>query len=98
MNPELFGERKGGLAFLAAEHVISANGHPGGVSSGHVTRADTAFNRANGALEISPDLDLKIRKALQRQVRRMKFRLYLSLLRLYFTKFALQIRGAILRS
>jgi hypothetical protein len=57
---------------------------------------DSAFNSAPGALEISPDLDAKIRKAILREVRRIKFRLYLTKAHLYFALFLLQGRRLIL--
>jgi hypothetical protein len=50
-----------------------------------------------GALIVSPELDLKIRKAILREVRRMKLRLYYSLACLYLHKFALESQSALLR-
>ncbi len=51
---------------------------------------------ATGALQIRPEYRDKAAKALMRDVRRMKLRLKLQLLRLYFRKFALDLRSAIL--
>ena len=53
-----------------------------------------AVNPTSGALEIAPAHRDKAAKALMREVRRMKFFLKLRLLRLYFRKFALDMRGA----
>ena len=50
-----------------------------------------------GALEMSPDLELKAREAISRELRRIKFRLYLSFLFLYFEKLSLQARHFCLR-
>lgn len=48
-------------------------------------------------LEISPALRNKAAKAIKREVRRIKFGLYLSLARLYLAKFALECRSLSLR-
>ena len=55
------------------------------------------FNPATGALEIAPAYRDKAAKALMRELRRMKLRLYFIFARLYCLKFALQSRSAVLR-
>jgi hypothetical protein len=55
------------------------------------------LNPANGALEISPALRNKALKALEREVRRMKLRLYVTFARLYLRKFVLQCSYATAR-
>jgi hypothetical protein len=51
-----------------------------------------AFGPTVGTKVITPELDRKVRKALQREVRRIKIRLKLRLLGLYICKFALEFR------
>jgi hypothetical protein len=54
-------------------------------------------NPTTGTLEVSIDLRLKARKALEREVRRMRYGLYLTLTRLYFLKLWLECSGACLK-
>ena len=54
-------------------------------------------NPTTGTLEVSIDLRLKARKALEREVRRMRYGLYLTLTRLYVLKFWLECSGACLK-
>jgi len=54
-------------------------------------------NPATGALELTPDGFLKTQKAIMREVRRGKFRLYLAFARFYLKKFLLECRGACLK-
>src|SRR5262249_3677144 len=55
------------------------------------------FNPATGALEIGPAYRDKPAKAVMRDLRRTKLRLYFMFARLYCLKFALQSRSAVLR-
>jgi hypothetical protein len=55
------------------------------------------LNPTNGALEIAPAHRDKLAKALMREVRRMQFRLKLTLARLYLRKFVLNCRCAATR-
>jgi len=59
-------------------------------------RSRFVLNPATGALEIPPDLRLKARKAIIREVRRMKLRLYLTQARLYFELLFLKAKSATL--
>ena len=54
-------------------------------------------NPTAGTLEISIDLRLKARKALEREVRRMRYGLYLTLTRLYVLKLWLECSSACLK-
>ena len=54
-------------------------------------------NPTTGTLEVSIDLRLKARKALEREVRRMRYGLYLTLTRLYVLKLWLECSGACLK-
>jgi hypothetical protein len=66
----------------------------GGGNGAHV-RPRFAINPATGALEAIAEFRLEARKALIREVRRIKLRLYLDYLYLRFGKLAPQGRGAI---
>jgi hypothetical protein len=77
----------------APEKIYGANT---AADSAHIGFA-LAFDPAVGTLEMSADLKLKARKAISRELRILKFRLYLSFLFLYFEKFSLQMRGFRLR-
>jgi hypothetical protein len=55
------------------------------------------FNPATGALKVAPSYRGKAAKALMRELRRTKLRLYFTFARLYCRKFALQSRSAVLR-
>jgi hypothetical protein len=57
---------------------------------------DAAHDPAFGALEISPDLDLKIRKALTRAARQIAFRQQLRLPLFYFVYLTLEVRRLML--
>jgi hypothetical protein len=59
-------------------------------------RSNFVFNPATGALEFTSDGFLKAHKALRREVRGIKFRLYCSLARLNAEKLLLQFRSACL--
>ena len=54
-------------------------------------------NPTTGTLEVSIDLRLKARKALEREVRRMRYGLYFTLTRLYVLKLWLECSGACLK-
>lgn len=54
-------------------------------------------NPTTGTLEVSIDLRLKARKALEREVRRMRDGLNLTLTRLYVLKLRLECSGACLK-
>lgn len=60
-------------------------------------RPDAGFNPALRTLVITPDLDLKIRKALKRAARRLAFRALLRYLRFQIEYLALKSRLAVLR-
>ncbi len=60
-------------------------------------RLATTFDPAARTLEMSPDLKLKARKAISRELRNIKLRLYLSLLFLQIEKFSLEVRCGSLR-
>jgi hypothetical protein len=55
------------------------------------------FNPTTAALEIVPAHRDKAAKAIMRELRRTKLRLYFTFARLYCLKFALQSRSAVLR-
>ena len=55
-------------------------------------RSGFLLDPATGALVVSPNLDLKIRKALMREVRRMRYALYFLQARLYLE--ALWLKGS----
>jgi len=55
-------------------------------------RSGFLLDPATGALVVSPNLDRKIRKALMREVRRMRYALYLLKARLYLE--TLWLKGA----
>ena len=55
------------------------------------------FNPATGALEFAPAYREKAAKAVMRDLRRTKLRVYFMFARLYCLKFALQSRSAVLR-
>jgi hypothetical protein len=66
----------------------------GGGNGAHV-RPRFAINPAAGALEATAEFRLEAGKALIREVRRIKLRLYLDYLYLQFGKLALQAHSAI---
>jgi len=68
-----------------------------GAGDGHERRLLCVLDPAAGALEISADLGLEIRKALMREMSRMKLRLYVGLLHLHVREFTFQIYGALIR-
>jgi hypothetical protein len=55
------------------------------------------FDPTTGTVQIAPAYRDKFAKALIREVRRMKLRLYLTFARLYLQKFVLECRGATAR-
>jgi len=65
-----------------------------GARNGLQRRSGIFLNPATGALEITPGLRLKARKALLREARRMNLRLKLRLADLYIRKFLLGIQSA----
>jgi hypothetical protein len=75
------------MAGLALEEIVlvrsSANGPDIGV--------DARLNPAPGALKMSPVLELKCRKAIHGEVRRIEFRIDLNFAALYFNKLLLQV-------
>jgi hypothetical protein len=60
-------------------------------------RGVAAFDPTSGALIVSPDLDLKIRRSLEREVRRLKFGLFLQCDLCRFEVFFAKVRCALLR-
>jgi hypothetical protein len=78
---------------MACEKVFMSRAPANGCKSG----SGFAFDPASGALVVSPDLDLKIRKAILAEARSIQLRLYFSLLSLYFRKLTLQVRYTNLR-
>ena len=80
------------VATFPAPHEVSAVGAP---ASGVHSRSRFVFDPATGALIVSPELDLKIRRALGREVSRIKRRLFVSRLLLKFNYFALKARLSI---
>ena len=77
---------------MTAEGIDAPGSMPRAVQDGSRFMLDPA----TGTLQIRPEYRDKAAKALMREVRRMKFRLKLQLLRLYFRKFALDLRSMIL--
>lgn len=67
-------------------------------SAGHgdERRISASRDPALGALEISPDLRLKVEKALAAEVRFMKLCLYFRLAHLHLSKFSLTAKCALL--
>jgi hypothetical protein len=65
--------------------------------NGSETGAHFVIYLATGALEISFEFRNKARKAFMREVRRMKFRLYLTFASLYLEKFLVGLSGLRLR-
>jgi hypothetical protein len=55
----------------------------GSAADGRKNRLRFVFDPATGALIVSPDLDLKIRKAIMGEARRLTYRLYFLQARLY---------------
>jgi hypothetical protein len=70
------------LSFVAADRIKDA--------------VHAKFDPTSGALIISPDLDLKIRKALTRAARQIALRQQLCLPILYFRYLALEVRRVVL--
>lgn len=69
-----------------------------GARHGDQGRVNSLRDPASGTLEITPALRLKARKAIEREVRLLKLRLYLRLVRLQFAKLALQFRSTLLKA
>src|ERR1700735_5679592 len=69
---------------------------PRSVSGSEENRPRFAVHPTTGTLQIRPEYRDKAAKALMREVRRMKFRLKLRLLSLYFRQFALNLRSVAL--
>jgi hypothetical protein len=82
-------EVQGDLKFagVASEKILSA----GAPTDGPETGMHFVFNPATGALEIAPQFRRKARKAIMREVGRMKFRLYLTRMSLYLDKFLIEM-------
>jgi hypothetical protein len=70
------------------------------LSARHVShdRTPSVLNPATRALKVRTNADLKIERALKRELRRIQFRLVRSLLRLYLAKLVLDCRSAGLRT
>jgi hypothetical protein len=81
------------LVGFASEQIRSSAPSPNTANIGSMP----VFDPAVWTLEMSSDLKLKARKAISRELRRIKFRLFLSFLFLYFEKLALKIRCSSLR-
>src|ERR1039458_6011395 len=90
-SPERNGEIK--LAHVAPEKVLIGSSPAYGLKA----RSSFVFDPATGALIVDPDLDLKIRKAIMGEVRRIKYRLYFKFTRLYLEKFWLDRTSANLK-
>jgi hypothetical protein len=76
----------------AAKRVLS----PPAAANRTQSRLDSVQNPALGALVVAPDHDLIIRKAIMREVRRIKLRLFLRKLSLQIAYFALKARRSAL--
>lgn len=81
------------VACLAAKKIIGG----GVVTDRGQRRSRFTFDPTTGALVVSPDLDLKIRKALSREVRRIKVSLFLRQFRLKIEYLTLKARCTLLR-
>jgi hypothetical protein len=82
-----------GVAIGAFENIQASGATTDRPQAGH----RFAVNPATGTLEIAPAYRDKAAKALIREVRRMKLRLYLTFARLYLQKFVLECRSATAR-
>jgi len=71
-------------------HPASENIFGIGAEDGRKGRSGFITNPTTGALEVSPVLRMKVRKALKAELRRMKFRLYFRFAGLYFSKIKLE--------
>jgi len=85
--------RKPFVAFVAAKKFLRFRATPNSTK----TRSNFTFDPATGALVITPNLDLVIRKALMR-VRRIKFRLFLRRRFLQVEYLTLQARSSALHA
>jgi hypothetical protein len=83
---------EGRIAVVAPEKVFGV----GPASDRPQRRSLFQHDPATGALVVRPDLDLKIRKALMAEAKRIQHGLLLRYLRLQIAKFALQSRAALL--
>lgn len=80
------------LAVTAPEDIVGS-----AARRGLKRTPQTAFDPASGALYITPERDLEIRKAVRRAARKIAFRLYLLSLRLHFRYLTLKARCACLK-
>ena|ERR1700682_84105 len=79
------------MTFTAPEIVLGAGTAPDGIKRSSLF----ALDPTTGALVVRPEYRAKVEKALMREVRNIKFRLYRHFALLYAKKFLLQCRGAV---
>jgi hypothetical protein len=80
------------LAVTAVENIFSGN-----AGEGYQCGSRFMLDPATGTLIVGAELDLKIRKAIMREVRRIKFRLYRKRAGLNCQELASQVLGSLLR-